>query len=136
VVTRPSDEWQRLVEEQAAELAAGTLSPDDAYAAVLWPESLRVSTSAALASFERELHALASPSDAEVLDIVQRLVVALNKIHGLHLRSGSISYETGERDELCDYIDASLEEAGIDVPALEARHGIESGEIAGQWRDW
>lgn len=65
VVTRPSDKWQTKVEEEAAEFADGTLSPDRAYASVLWPESLRLSTDAALVALENELHALVSPSDAE-----------------------------------------------------------------------
>ncbi len=37
---RPSDEWRRRVAEEAAELEQGSLSPADASAAVLWPESL------------------------------------------------------------------------------------------------
>ncbi len=78
VAMRPSDEWQRRVEEQAAELAQGTLSPEDAYASGLWPESLRVSTDAALAAVEDQLRALAAPSDAEVLAVVKRVVLALN----------------------------------------------------------
>lgn len=136
VVTRPSDKWQREVEEQAAEIAKGTLSPDRAYASVLWPESLRVSTDAALAAFENELHALVSPSDAEVFGVVQRLVLALNEITKQHERAGKIGYETGEREELCDYVDASLEEAGIDVKALAARHGLSQYQITDRWRRW
>jgi hypothetical protein len=137
VVRRPSDEWQRRVADEAAELAQGTLSPERAYASQLWPESLRISTDTALATFEDELHALVSPPDAEVLGVVQRLVLALNKINDQHVRSGQTGYETTEREELCDYIDASLEESGIDVAALETRHGIERRDgIAGQWRDW
>jgi hypothetical protein len=55
---RPNDEWQQQVDEQAAALAEGSLTPDDAYASRLWPESLRVGTDAALATFEHELRAL------------------------------------------------------------------------------
>jgi len=84
---RPSAIWQQQADEQTAAIAAGPLSPDQAYAFTLWPESLRVETDAA-------------------------------------------------RDELCWYIDASLEESGIDVAALEARHGIEPGELIGAWRHW
>jgi len=45
---------------------------------------------------------------------------------GEHVRAAEGSYETGEREELCDYndyIDASLTESGIDVEALAARLG-------------
>jgi len=63
-------------------------------------------------------------------------VLALNKVNEQQGRAGSIGYETGEREELCEYIDASLEESGIDVRALEARREIDHGEIAGNWREW
>ncbi|AVH57515.1 MULTISPECIES: hypothetical protein [Streptomyces] len=33
-------------------------------------------------------------------------------------------YSTGEREELCDYIDEALPEHGVDVVALTARHGL------------
>ena len=33
-------------------------------------------------------------------------------------------YETGEREQLCLYIDQALAEAGVDVEALTARHGL------------
>jgi hypothetical protein len=133
---RPSSEWQQQVDEQAAELARGSLSAADAYATVLWPESLRTETDAALAAFESELRALRSPTDEDVLAVVERAVLALNKINERHENKGLIGYETGEREELCAYIDASLEESGIDVAALEARNGLDRHELAGQWRDW
>jgi hypothetical protein len=133
---RPSDEWQRRVDEQAADVAQGSLSPADVYAARLWPESLRVGTDAALARFEHELRALKSPADADILGVVQRLVLALNEINEQHERAGLIGYETDEREELCDYINASLEESGIDLEAVEARNGIDRAEIAGRWRNW
>jgi hypothetical protein len=136
VARRPSDEWRRRVAEEAAELEQGSPSPDDAAAAVVWPESLRSGTDSVLAAFEDELRALASPSDEDVLGAVRRVVLALNKINEQQARAGSIGYETGEREELREYIDASLEESGIDVRALEARRGIDRGEIAGNWRAW
>ena len=133
---RPSDEWSRKAEEQEAELARGTWSPEQAYALILWPESLRRETDTALAAFEAGLHALSQPSDEEILGVVERLVLTLNKINDDHVRAGKIGYESGERDELCEYIETSLGEAGIDAEALEIRHGATPGDLAGQWREW
>jgi hypothetical protein len=133
---RPSAVWQQKVDEESAQIAAGTLSPDRASAVIVWPESLRAETDAALAAFEGELRALASPTDDEVFDVVKRLVLVLNEINERHESAGLIGYETGERDELCWYIDASLEESGVDVAALEARHEIEPGMLIGAWRNW
>lgn len=101
----------------------------------MWPESLRSRTDAALAEFEIELHALTRPSDEEILNVVERLVLTLNKINADHVRADEVGYETGEREELCGYVSASLQEAGIEVMSLEIRAGAQPGDIAGQWRD-
>ena len=130
---RPSDAWRSRVEEEAAELAQGALTPDQICAAKLWPESLLNSTDAALTGFEDNLRTLMSPSDEDVFDTVKRLILALNQINALHGGSG---YETGEREELCDYIDASLSETGIDVEALAARENTGRWEITDRWRQW
>src|SRR5512146_2149436 len=119
-----------------AELARGTRSPEQVYARFLWPESLRSRTDAALAEFEADLHALTQPSDGEILNVIERLVLTLNKINEDQVRADEIGYETDEREDLCDYITASLREARIDVVSLEIRHGAQPGDIAGLWRDW
>jgi len=133
---RPSDEWQRQVDEQAAQMARGELSAEDAYAMALWSDSLRADTDAALNTFEAELGALNHPPDADVLRVAERLVVGLNQVNGTHVNAGLVGYETEEREQLCDYIEASLEEAGIQVRALEARNGMSQGELVDRWRDW
>jgi hypothetical protein len=130
---RPSDAWRRRVEEEAAQLTGGALTPDQMYAAKLWPESLLNSTDAALTGFEDNLHTLTAPSDEDVFDTVKRLILALNQINAQH---GGAGYETDEREELCHYIDASLSEYGIDVEALAARKNIGRWEITDTWRQW
>lgn len=99
----------------------------------LFPESLLQATDAALGSFEAEVLALRTPSDDEVLGVVRRAVLALNAINDEH---GGGGYETGEREELCEFIDRTLEGHGIDIPALAARNGIGAHEITDEWRDW
>jgi hypothetical protein len=71
-----------------------------------------------------------------VLGVVKRVVLALNRVNELQVSTGQIGIETDERDDLCVYIDESLRECEIDVDALTARNGMESGEIAGRWRTW
>lgn len=114
---------------------AGEL-PDKAYASYFWPESLIAETDAALSEFEAEMHTPTSRTDVELLAMVKRLVLALNRINDQHQHAGYAGYETEEREQLCDYITAVLEESGIDVRALEARIRAEPGDIAGKWRDW
>jgi hypothetical protein len=55
---------------------------------------------------------------------------------GEHVRAAKGSYETDEREELCDYndyIDASLTESGIDVEALAARQAIGCWGFTDEW---
>ena len=136
VAVRPSERWHKRVEEQTAEVAQGVLSRAQAFALTLWPEPLIASTNAALATFEDELHEVASASDDQILGVVRSLVLALNKINDEQVRAGEMGYETGEREELCDYIDATLGESGVDVAALAARRGIRRWEITDEWRWW
>jgi hypothetical protein len=136
VARRPNDKWAKRVAEEAAALARGSLSPDDASAVLLWPELLRSRTDSVLAAFEDQLRALVFSSDEEVMGAVRLVVLALNEVNERQGRAGSIGYETDEREELCAYIDASLEESGIDVRALEHRRGMDRGEITDTWRDW
>jgi hypothetical protein len=42
--------------------------------------------------------------------------------------------ETMTREELSEYIEDALTEAGIDVDALLERRGVD--EAAGEWRGW
>jgi hypothetical protein len=126
VAGRPGDAWRT----RAREL------PDKAYASYFWPESLITETDAALSGFEGELHALKSRTDVELLAVVKRLILALNRINDQHKAAGYAGYETEECEQLCGYITAVLAESGIDVRALETRNGAEPGDIGGEWRNW
>lgn len=130
---RPTVRWREKVQNEATQLADGSLAEQDAYASALWPESLIVSTEAALASFEAELALLRVPTDVDAFDSVRRVVVRLNQINRDHDGAG---YETDEREALAAYIDAVLTEAGIDVAALAARRGLSRSEITDEWREW
>lgn len=133
MATHPADRWRARVSEEALELAAGTLVPDDAYAAKLFPESLITATDAALADFVRGLATVSTGPDEEVFDAVKRVVLTLNRINDDH---GGAGYETQEREELCLYIEESLAEAGVDVDALAGRRGLTRHEITDEWREW
>ncbi|MGW6704152.1 hypothetical protein ACWGDE_04570 [Streptomyces sp. NPDC054956] len=128
---RPTTSWREGVASEAEQLAAGTLDPDCACMAELFPHELLVATDAVLDSFEAELVGLSSAADAEVFAVVKRVVLALNAVDEVH--SG---YETGEREALCAYIDEALTEHGVDVVALTARHGLGRHELTDEWRNW
>ncbi|MFC6019050.1 hypothetical protein ACFP2T_22920 [Plantactinospora solaniradicis] len=130
---RPSDSWRRQVVREAAELAAGTIDPECAYATQLFPEPMLADTDEVLAAFEAEIRWVEPPADEEVFGVIERTVLALNRVND---RYEGAAYETDEREELCAYIDASLREARVDVEALASRRGIGVWEITDEWRDW
>ncbi|SCL32403.1 hypothetical protein GA0074692_3306 [Micromonospora pallida] len=131
MIERPSQQWYDEVRDQRSRIAAGTLAEADAYAVHLWPEAFTAAVDAALAAYEAEVRSLVSPTDEQVFASVERVVTALNAIDEPY---GAI--ETGEREELCEYVDAVLTAAGVDVGELTARHGLHRFELTDRWRDW
>lgn len=99
----------------------------------LFPEELLTATDAVLDAFESELPGLGEAPDEQVFAVVERVVLALNAVDDAHHGS---AFETDEREELCDYIDESLTEHGVDVVALTARHGLGRYQLTDKWRKW
>ncbi|WP_238012186.1 hypothetical protein KZZ52_13915 [Dactylosporangium sp. AC04546] len=71
---------RRETAEQQAAVAAGTLSPDEAYALTFFPPMFVVAVDAALEPYEQEIASLDSPTDEAVWVAVERVVVTLNGI--------------------------------------------------------
>ncbi|MFF8872667.1 hypothetical protein [Streptomyces massasporeus] len=130
---RPTTSWRHGIAEEAEELAAGTLDPECACMAELFPEALLTATDEVLDTFEGELPGVDEASDEKVLAVVERVVLALNAVNEAQ---GGAAFETDEREELCDYIDESLTEHGVDVVALTARHGLGRYQLTDKWRKW
>ncbi|MGW1915814.1 hypothetical protein ACWCQS_35120 [Streptomyces sp. NPDC002076] len=130
---RPTTSWRHGIAEEAEELAAGTLCPECACMARLFPEELLTATDAVLDGFQAELAGLVDASDEQVFVAVERVILALNAVNEAH--NGN-AFETDEREKLCDYIDESLAEHGVDVVALTARHGLGRYQLTDKWRKW
>ncbi|MFE5143538.1 hypothetical protein ACFRDV_38850 [Streptomyces fagopyri] len=130
---RPTTNWLDGIAREAEELAAGTLDPECACMAGLFPEELLTSTDAVLEIFESELPGLGEADDAQIFGVVERVVLALNAVNEAHNES---AYETDEREQLCEFIDRSLTEHGVDIVTLTARHGLGRYQITDKWRNW
>jgi hypothetical protein len=131
MIERPSQKWQRRVADQEAAVAAGTLPRDQAYAAQLWPADATAAIDAILAAYEQEIEGLRPVADEAAWAAVERVVLALNAVD-----DQQNMIETGEREELCEYLDAVLTAAGVDVTALTSRRSLHRGELTDAWRDW
>ncbi|MFG2039062.1 hypothetical protein [Dactylosporangium sp. NPDC048998] len=130
MIERLTHQWRRVTAEQEAAVAAGTLSTDEAYALTFFPPAFVAAVDGALEAYEQEITSLDPPTDEAVWGAVERVVIALNGVDmdfGQHI-------ETMTREELSEYIEDVLADAGIDVGALLERRGVD--EAAGEWRDW
>lgn len=116
---------------QEAAVAAGGLDPAEAYAAELWPADFTAAVDAVLDAYEHDAATLDPTADEAVWAAVERVVRGLNAADERH---GAI--ETGEREELAEYIDGVLTDAGANVAALTARRGLSRAELTDSWRDW
>ena len=131
MIERPTRGWRREVATQEAAVAAGGLDPAEAYAAELWPADFTAAVDAVLDAYEHDAAALDPTEDEAVWAAVERVVLGLNAADERH---GAI--ETGEREELAEYLDAVLTDAGVNVDALTARRGLSRAELTDSWRDW
>jgi hypothetical protein len=130
---RPTASWRHDMAEEAEEIAAGTLDPECACMAGLYPEALLTAMDDVLDEFEGALPGLGAAGDETVLAVVERVVLALNAVNEAH---EGAALQTDEREELCGYIDRSLSEHGVDVVALTARHGLGRYQLTDKWRKW
>jgi hypothetical protein len=131
MIERPTVGWQSKATEQQAAIAAGILAPGEAYAIHLWPPAFTAAVDTVLAAYERDVAALDTASDEAIWTVVETVVVGLNTADEPF---GAI--ETGEREQLAEYIDAVLTDSGVDVAALTARRDRHRGELTDAWRDW
>lgn len=131
MIERPTVRWRNRIAAQEAEVAAGTLAPEKAYAAELWPAAFTAAVDTVLDAYEQEVAAADTTSDEAVWAAVERVVVGLNVADEPF---GAI--ETGEREDLAEYIDVVLTSAGVDVAALTARSGRDRAELTDEWREW
>jgi hypothetical protein len=138
MVERPTAWWRERVAADAAEVAAGRLDTDDATAVRLFPAQMLVWTDGVLAGFEADVaglvgHRRQPATDAEIFAVIERTVKALNAVN---TRYNGAAYETDERERLCEYIEAVLDDAGIDLDAFAGRHRMTRYEITDEWREW
>ena len=126
-------DWRQFLKEQEAAVAAGLLDPGsaDAWALRCFPAAFTDDVDAVLTLFERKIEKADLNSHHDVWVLIKDVVTALN--------SASERWkliETGEREELCQYIEDALTEAGAELEAVVSRAGMERREMTDEWREW
>jgi hypothetical protein len=115
---RPTVSWRQSLAEEETALHFG-------------PPAFIAAVDSALEAYEKRVEGFENSGDKEIWTAVEQVVRALNAADEKH---GVI--ETTIREDLCEYIDAVLTEADIDVEALATRHGIDPSALTDKWRDW
>ena len=126
------------LEAEAAAIAVGTFDVYDAFAAQLYPQEMIRDTDRVLDGFDADVAGLVNhrwepAADAEIFDVIERTVRALNAVN---VQYDDAAYETDERELLCAYIENVLDGAGIDVDSFAERHRLTRHEITDEWREW
>ena len=130
---RPTESWRQHLVDQKAAVAAGALDPesDEAWALHLYPAAFTADVDAALALFERAIEQADLSRQHDIWVLIRSVVDNLNTVS----KEWEL-IETGEREELCQYIDDALTNAGADLDVVAARARIRRNEITDEWRDW
>ena len=66
-------------------------------------------------------------------DRCKSLVVALNEINADY---DYAVIETGEREQLCQFVEDVIDESSVDIGDFANHLGCEKCEVTDQWRDW
>ena len=112
-------------------MSAGALAAAEVYAAELWPPDFVAAVNAVLDVYERDVRSESPTDDEAIWSAVERAVRALNVVNAQYSR-----IETGEREELAEYLSAVLSAANVDVAALAAERGLHPHELTDDWRHW
>jgi hypothetical protein len=131
----PTEYWRNRKAEERQRFLAGKIAAKDCFMEQLFPDEFIERTDALLKEFISSISTFSSTEAdySRVMAAIQLLVIELNKINDDF--DGSV-IETGEREELCEFIDNVIIERGIDIEALAASQDCDRNELTDEWRDW
>lgn len=134
-VKRSSEIWRERKAEEARQFAAGEITAEDRYLDELFPDDFIARVDILLKAFAEAIDQCATTASdfPRVMQSIQTLVLALNTVNE---DFNEEVIETGEREDLCEFIDAVIIGRGIDIEALAAAQGCRRYELTDEWRDW
>lgn len=103
---KPTLEWKERMDEE-----------DD----IFTEENIRAADQV-INHYTTRLQALSNPSQEEVMECVEEVVISLNELNEKY----DYFIETLEREELCEFIDEAARIAGVDSEE----------DITEEWREW
>lgn len=113
---KPTIYWREQLDE---DLADEDMDDNE----IKYTHNLLNKADALLEDFAAQLSNLKTPAKSNVLEVVKDFVLKLNDL----TRDNSF-IETGEREDLCDFIDQAVTIAGLELDPEE--------DISFEWRKW
>jgi hypothetical protein len=75
-------------------------------------------------------------SDGDGADIMKAVEVVVCALNDLNNRCNGGLIETGQREDIAEFIDAVIEAKGIDIDALADSHNRGERDLTENWREW
>ena len=125
--------WREDKAEEKREFDAGEINEDDVCLDQLFPDQFIADTELVLVEFAGAIAATEVRDYDSVMNSIISLVVKLNEINDKY--DGGV-IETGEREQLCQYIEDVIAESKIDLEAYAKSRECDTNEITDSWREW
>lgn len=114
---KPTIEWRERLKE---ELADEELSKDE----IKYNEGMLDETDHLITDFIKDLSDLNGNNNRDsILSVVKKFVFKLND-----LNTDQNYFETGEREDICDFVDKAVTKAGLKLEEFE--------DVTEEWREW
>ena len=125
--------WREDKAEEKREFEVGEITEDDACLDQLFPDQFIADTELVLIEFAGAIAATEARDYGSVMHSIMSLVVKLNENNDKY--DGEV-IETGEREQLCQYIEDVISESTIDLEAYAKSRVCDKNEITDLWREW
>ena len=125
--------WREDKAEEKREFEVGEITEDDACLDQLFPDQFIADTELVLIEFAGAIAATEARDYGSVMRSIMSLVVKLNENNDKY--DGEV-IETGEREQLCQYIEDVISESTIDLEAYAKSGVCDKNEITDLWREW
>ena len=125
--------WRDEKADEKRRLEAGEIDASECCIEELFPDSFIDETEPLLRSFVECLSTVGESDYIAVSSAVESLVMALNRINE---KFGHAVIETGEREQLCQFIEDVIDESAVDLDDFAKHCGCDKSDITDRWRNW
>ena len=128
-----TETWREDKAEEKRQFEAGEISEGELCLDQLFPDQFIADTEPLLLEFVSAIAKTDALNYESVMNSIKSLVEKLNEIND---RFDGEVIETGEREQLCQYIEDVISESAIDLDQYAKNRECDKSEITDLWREW